>query len=154
MTMSNRRPLRRALFLGAWTLTVVVAAPADAAPGKAIDFPSGQQLYQDHCATCHGADATGNGPMAQVLKEPPADLTGISIRAGGTFPAGQVVEIIRYGGNLAGHGTMPGHGAAVMPVWGRVFSEEGGGGKGGGAFSRRAVIELKRYLESIQRKAP
>ena len=90
----------------------------------------------------------------RLLKVEPADLTGICIRARGTFPANQVVEIIRYGGNLAGHGTMPGHGAAVMPVWGRVFSEEGGGGKGGGAFSRRAVIELKRYLESIQRMAP
>ena len=154
MTMSDKHSPRRALFLGALTLTAIVAVPADAAPGKTDDFPSGQQLYQDHCATCHGADATGNGPMAQVLKVAPADLTGISIRAGGTFPANQVVEIIRYGGNLAGHGTMPGHGTEVMPVWGRVFSEEGGGGKGGGAFSRRAVIELKRYLESIQRKAP
>ena len=41
-----------------------------------------------------------------------------------------------------------------MPVWGKVFSNKGGGGKGGGAYSRRAVIELKRYLESIQKKAP
>jgi hypothetical protein len=57
------------------------------------------------------------------------------------------VEIIRYGGNMAAHGT------AVMPVWGKVFSDEGGG-KGGGAFSRRAVVELKRYLETIQKKAP
>jgi mono/diheme cytochrome c family protein len=112
------------------------------------DFPSGQQIFQDHCATCHGADATGNGPMAQVLKVAPADLTKISVRAGGTFPAGRVVEIIRYGGNVQGHGS------AVMPVWGKVFSSEGGGGKGGGAYSRRAVVELKRYLETIQKTSP
>ena len=86
--------------------------------------------------------------MAQVLKVPPADLTKISVRADGTFPAARVVEIIRYGGNMAAHGT------AVMPVWGKVFSEAGGGGKGGGAFSRRAVVELKRYLETIQKRAP
>ena len=48
--------------------------------------------------------------MAEVLKIPPADLTKISVRAGGTFPAARVVEIIRYGGNVAAHGT------AVMPV--------------------------------------
>jgi hypothetical protein len=43
---------------------------------------------------------------------------------------------------------------AVMPVWGKVFSGEGGRGKSGGAYSRRAVVELKRYLETIQKKAP
>jgi mono/diheme cytochrome c family protein len=126
----------------------VSATGAGALPRNAENFPSGQQLFQDHCATCHGTDGTGNGPMAQVLKVPPADLTQISVRAGGAFPATRVVEIIRYGGNMAAHGT------AVMPVWGKVFSNEGGGGKGGGAFSRRAVIELKRYLETIQKKAP
>jgi hypothetical protein len=125
----------------------VSAIGAGAAPQKADDFPSGQQLFQDRCATCRGTDGMGNGPMAQVLKIPPADLTKISIRADGTFPAARVVEIIRYGGNV------PGHGSPVMPVWGKVFSSEGGGGKGGGAYSRRAVVELKRYLETIQ-KAP
>jgi hypothetical protein len=55
--------------------------------------------------------------MAKELKTPPADLTKISARAGGTFPAARVVEIIRYDGNMAAHGT------AVMPVWGKVFSE-------------------------------
>ncbi len=123
-------------------------AGAGAEPGKGENYPSGQQLFQDHCATCHGTDGTGHGPMAQVLKVPPADLTKISVRADGTFPAARVVEIIRYGGNMAAHGT------AVMPVWGKVFSEAGGGGKGGGAFSRRAVVELKRYLETIQKRAP
>ena len=34
-----------------------------------------------------------------------------------------------------------------MPVWGKVFSDEGGGGKVGEGYSRRAIIELKRYLE-------
>jgi len=39
-----------------------------------------------------------------------------------------------------------------MPVWGKVFSDKGGGGKVGGAYSRRAIIELERYLETIQKK--
>jgi hypothetical protein len=38
-----------------------------------------------------------------------------------------------------------------MPIWGLVFSNEGQGGKGGAAFSRRAVIELKNYIQSIQK---
>jgi hypothetical protein len=130
------------------TALATTAAGAGAAPRNAEDYPSGQQLFQDHCAACHGTDGTGNGPMAKVLKIPPADLTKISIRADGTFPANRVVEIIRYGGNVAGHGS------PVMPVWGRVFSSKGGGGKAGGAYSPRAVVELKRYLETIQTKAP
>ena len=108
--------------------------------------PSGQQLFQEHCAPCHGLDGTGNGPMAEVLKIAPANLTTINERANGSFPADRIAEVIRYGGNVSGHGT------AAMPVWGKVFSDEGGGGKVGGAYSRRAIIESKRYLETIQRK--
>lgn len=111
-----------------------------------IEVPSGQELFREHCAQCHGADGTGNGPMAKVLTIAPADLTEISKRANGKFPADRVVEIIRYGGNVTGHGSQ------VMPIWGRVFSSEGGGGKVGNAYSRRAIVELKRYLETIQKK--
>ncbi len=106
---------------------------------------SGEQLFQDRCASCHGADATGNGPAAAGVTPPPADLTRISERAGGTFPAARVVEVITYGGKVAAHGTGP------MPIWGKVFSVEGGRGKIGAATSRRNVIALKRYLETIQK---
>lgn len=149
MTGFDRQsPFEALVVLLAAAMLAVATTSAGAAPHDDDTFPSGQHIFQDHCATCHGTEGTGNGPMAEVLKIPPADLTKISVRAGGTFPAARVVEIIRYGGNMAAHGT------AVMPVWGKVFSEEGGGGKGGGAFSRRAVVELKRYLETIQKPAP
>jgi mono/diheme cytochrome c family protein len=105
---------------------------------------SGQHLFIEHCARCHGADATGNGPDAGSLKPPPANLTQITKRAGGTFPAARVVETITYGGGIAAHS------AEAMPVWGKIFSVEGGRGKVGSYYSRRAVIALKRYLASIQ----
>ncbi len=59
--------------------------------------------------------------MAKVLNVAPADLTAITKRASGNFPADRVVEIIRYGGDIGGHGSQ------VMPIWGLVFSKEGGG---------------------------
>jgi mono/diheme cytochrome c family protein len=99
----------------------------------------------DRCATCHGADATGSGPLASTLDVRPANLTKISQRHDGNFPAARVVEIITFGGNIAAHGNSP------MPVWGKIFSSEGGGGKVGAAVSRRNLIALKRYLESIQK---
>ncbi len=55
---------------------------------------NGQVLYQNYCATCHGTDAKGNGPMAPVLKTPPPDLTQIAVRNGGVFPQKNVEKII------------------------------------------------------------
>ena len=148
----RRWPLSRAALPAAAAALagiIVLVSPSStpgAEPLAQLKVPSGDELYREHCAQCHGADATGNGPMAEDLKIKPADLTAISKRNDGKFPAGRIVEVIRYGGNV------PGHGSQVMPIWGAVFNEEGGRGRVGNAYSRQAVIELKRYLESIQAK--
>ncbi len=102
---------------------------------------TGQQLFDDHCAGCHGPDGKGKGPLAGDREKQPADLTGITKRNNGQFPADRIAEIIRYGGGLPGHEQ-----DHVMPVWGKVFS-----GECGPAFSRRAVVELNRYLETLQK---
>lgn len=102
---------------------------------------SGQKLFQDNCAACHGDDGSGKGPLAALQRRPPADLTGIAMRNGGMFPSERVADIIRQGGGIPGH-----EADHIMPTWGRVFS-----GQCGPAFSRRAVVELKRYLETIQK---
>ncbi len=35
----------------------------------------GEKLYATNCSSCHGAQGTGNGPVAKSLQHPPADLT-------------------------------------------------------------------------------
>lgn len=35
----------------------------------------GKKLYQAQCASCHGADGKGTGPVAKALAHPPADLS-------------------------------------------------------------------------------
>lgn len=122
----------------------VIALPARTFAAEPL-MPNGQQLFQDRCASCHGIDATGNGPAASGMSPSPANLTEIGKRAGGEFPAARIVEVITYGGKIAAHGAGP------MPVWGKIFSVEGGHGKIGAAASRRNVLALKRYLESIQK---
>lgn len=122
----------------------VRASSAEVRTTAMSEVPTGQELFAKHCAQCHGTDGKGDGPMAKSSKVAPADLTRISQRAGGVFPASRIAEIIRYGGNLEAHGSRD------MPIWGKVFSDAGGHGKVGGAYSRRAVVELKQYLESIQ----
>jgi mono/diheme cytochrome c family protein len=142
-------PLQQMAFVLAPLLAcglVAGLASASAKPARHFSNRAGPAIYQERCASCHGADAKGNGPVAQVLKVAPPDLTSISKRNGGTFPAARIVKIISFGDNMAAHGTR------MMPVWGTIFSYEGGGGRRGGLYSRRAVVELKRYLEAIQEK--
>ena len=73
---------------------------------KLIPSIQGPALYKAYCSSCHGADARGFGPMATALKPPPADLTRISARNGGTFPLARISRIIS-GEELVPRGTVP-----------------------------------------------
>ncbi len=61
---------------------------------RLIDSIKGPALYQSYCASCHGADGTGGGPMTKALVLPPSDLTHIAAHNGGTFPLARVSRII------------------------------------------------------------
>ena len=61
---------------------------------KLIVSIQGKDLFKSYCASCHGLDAKGNGPMAASLKIPPSDLRRISIRNHDTFPMMRVEKII------------------------------------------------------------
>jgi mono/diheme cytochrome c family protein len=66
------------------------------------------------CASCHGESGKGEGPDADLLKQPPPDLTQIARRAGGTFPRDEVVRKIDGRTLVRAHG-------AEMPVWGNTL---------------------------------
>jgi mono/diheme cytochrome c family protein len=76
---------------------------------------SGQQMFTTYCAVCHGATGTGNGPAAKGLKTPPADLTVLKQKNGGTFPANKVDSALKFG--VAN----PAHGSPEMPIWGDLM---------------------------------
>jgi mono/diheme cytochrome c family protein len=78
----------------------------------------GAQIFRSYCATCHGADGKGRGPVAGALKHPPSDLTLISRRNGGRFPRDRVKAII-----AGQEQSTSAHGSREMPVWGPVFHE-------------------------------
>ncbi|SNS34741.1 high-affinity iron transporter [Noviherbaspirillum humi] len=63
---------RRARGLAA---ALLAAYPVPVAPSKMPDLQAGAKLYQAQCASCHGAEGRGNGPLAARLSPPPADLT-------------------------------------------------------------------------------
>jgi mono/diheme cytochrome c family protein len=81
-------------------------------PPLVIDSMYGPDLYRMYCASCHGREGTGDGPVAIALKVPPPDLTVLARRQQGVFPAFEVETIIRNGKAL------PAHGSRKMPVWG------------------------------------
>ncbi|GGA96625.1 c-type cytochrome [Allosediminivita pacifica] len=81
---------------------------------SAQDAESGRELYMTHCATCHGADGQGDGPMASVLLIQPTNLTALVEGSGGVFPVERVVKRIDGRDPLVAHGS-------PMPVYGDFF---------------------------------
>jgi len=113
---------------------------APAKGGAPVEL-SGKEMFKSYCASCHGEDAKGNGPVAPALKVSPPDLTTLAKRNNGKFPTDYVNTVIVHGVNT------PAHGTAEMPIWGPVFV---------GLNDQRMVIlhvsRLSEYLETIQVK--
>ena len=78
-------------------------------------MPSGERMYKEYCASCHGADAKGHGPLAPLLKTPPPDLTTLAKRHLGKFPYDYVSNVLEFGPGV------PAHGSSDMPTWGPIF---------------------------------
>lgn len=100
----------------------------------------GRQLYTEYCASCHGLDGKGGGPVATSLKSALPDLTRIPLE-NGKFPSLRILLVI------AGEVDIPAHGSKEMPVWGRYFR-----GRHGDSVSRLNVYALEKYIQSIQQK--
>jgi len=73
------------LAVSAWTASAQPTVKTGPMPKVSPGDP--QAMFSGYCAACHGLDGKGTGPAAAALKKAPADLTKISARNGGTFPA-------------------------------------------------------------------
>ena len=75
-------------------VTIVLWTPT-MSPGQETEVIAGGELeFHRSCASCHGREGKGTGPMAKFLTMKPADLTKLSKRNGGTFPFWQVYRTI------------------------------------------------------------
>lgn len=127
-----------------YVLTIVTGLLAGAA--EAQDAAMGEELFQHFCAACHGVGAQGDGPMANVLLVPPADLTQLSARNGGSFPHARV------GARIDGRDPLVSHGSE-MPVYGWLFTDEPVAMKlpsGQPMLADKPVAALMAYLETLQ----
>ena len=127
-------------------ILTISAAMMLAGPVHAQDADAGAATYARHCATCHGVEAMGNGPMAPVLVLQPTDLTALSARNDGVFPVKRVVMRIDGREPLVSHGS-------PMPVYGDFFEGEELSLKtesGQPILTSPAVTDLVVYLQSLQ----
>ncbi|MCR9150573.1 MAG: cytochrome c [Rhodobacteraceae bacterium] len=110
------------------------------------EHAEGRQLYLDACATCHGAEAAGNGPMTQILTLPVPDLTGLADRNGGVFPWLTTVHMIDGRTGLHGHG-------GAMPIFGALMRGDtvaADAPDGTPVMVSARVLALVDYLATIQ----
>ena len=120
-------------------------------PGLAAaqDAETGRALYRSHCATCHGLDARGDGPMAGVLLIKPVNLAELAAANGGSFPLERVIKRIDGRDPLVSHGS-------PMPVYGDYF--EGVANTpmklpdGQPILAAEPVVDIVSYLLAIQRQ--
>jgi mono/diheme cytochrome c family protein len=92
-------------------LTAVFATAA-----QAEDLDVGKAEFRSSCASCHGADGRGKGPVSGLLKVPPPDLTILAKNNNGVFPTNAIYETI-YGSKITSA-----HGTREMPIWGERFN--------------------------------
>ncbi|WP_282157370.1 c-type cytochrome [Shimia thalassica] len=130
-----------------WVSIGVGIAAGMATMAYAADATHGRDLYQEHCATCHGIDLDGNGPMSGVMIIKPSSLNDLTTQNSGVFPAERVSKRIDGRDPLVAHGS-------PMPVYGHFF--EGPNvryktGSGEKLRLSRPVADLMAYLESVQK---
>ena len=104
----TRLPAATGLLCAAVFLSLIATTPARAGRSEA-EGDVGRSHYVRYCASCHGMDALGRGPVAGELKKPPTDLTRIAARHKGRF---RDAEIAAY---IDGRADVPAHGTREMP---------------------------------------
>lgn len=127
-------------FLVVWTLPAASLAQEE---GEGL-LSGGHQEYLGYCASCHGTDAKGTGPMGNFLTIPPPDLTQLRKNNDAQFPFWRVFRAID------GREEVRAHGVRAMPVWGAHFLLEEDGNPMNENIVIGRILSLVYYLRSIQ----
>jgi mono/diheme cytochrome c family protein len=130
-----------------WLALLAPAAVAHAQPPKPLPFSGdslvGKDSFEAYCASCHGSDARGNGPVAESLRNLPADLTVLASRNNDSFPSERVAAVLRGTSR-----TVVAHGTRAMPIWGpmfRMFESD--------ARTQVRIDNLVAYIETLQARS-
>ncbi|MEQ9041714.1 MAG: c-type cytochrome [Silicimonas sp.] len=133
-------------LIGTIAATICLAAGTTAAQEVTV----GKDIYDQYCATCHGSDGMGQGPLTELMLEKPSDLTQLAASneaEPGVFPMLRVIHVIDGRTGLRAHG-------GPMPTYGEIFTAEVSAemeNYGSVLETRGRILSLALYLESIQR---
>lgn len=117
-----------------------------AQPALAENPDRGRDLFLDHCATCHGTEARGDGPMAPVLSILPADLTQLGAMNDGRFPIDRVIRRIDGTTEVLAHG-------GPMPLFGLLLDGPSDvilAPDGSEVIASESIVDIAAWLMSIQ----
>ncbi|MBZ5504334.1 MAG: cytochrome c [Acidobacteriia bacterium] len=114
----------------------------DQTPTRLVHSLKGVDIYRAHCASCHGLDGTGNGPVAPALSTKMPDLTTMTQRSRGVFPLKRITKIV-----MGDQADILAHGSREMPIWGPIFHQVDED-RDYGEVRLHNVVE---YLKSLQK---
>jgi mono/diheme cytochrome c family protein len=130
--------MNRALVI----LALIWAQPAWSADHAAT---SGEDLYRRFCASCHGSEGRGDGPVAASLRVEVPDLTRTASRARGADQRDRIIRIIDGRYIIAAHGTR------IMPVWGEDLARLEIGNPDAERSAQTIMARLADYVVSLQK---
>ncbi len=128
------------------TVFALLLAASMTTSAGAQDIEEGKNLYLTYCATCHGLDADGKGPMGPALVLQPTNLTRLKMENEGVFPLVRVVRRIDGRDPLVSHGS-------PMPVFGDYFEGRNIALRtpsGQSIMTSTPVADLVAWLETVQ----
>jgi len=102
---------------------------------------AGSRVFEQNCVQCHGTDATGGDTVP--------DLTGLALRAGGTYPQALVLD--KLDGYARGQTAYDG---VQMPQFGFLLTGPLTRVSLSGGMSRELpekIVALDAYLRGLQR---
>jgi mono/diheme cytochrome c family protein len=134
-----KSPLRIPGIVAALVIGLAVAA------GSARAQTDGATLFARHCASCHGPQGEGDGPVATVMQATVPNLRTLRARSNGTFPRD---AIMRY---IDGRDLPAAHGERLMPVWGDTFVGTGADAQANEAQAREAIAAITDFIAELQR---
>ena len=128
---------------------VLGLAGVHSAGAQTASLEFGKFEYMNSCATCHGDNGKGNGPVAELLNAAPADLTQLQKKNGGVFPVSATYSMIEGSADIRAHGSRE------MPAWGaryreRVANDPEMGLIAAEQYPRMRILALIEYISQIQ----
>lgn len=99
-------------------LVAAIFACAPCTKSLASEIDAGKELFLKYCASCHGVEGKGNGPVSRDLTVKVPDLTLLKSKNKGMYPTDRVMS------SIDGSRVVRAHGDRKMPVWGEVFRRE------------------------------